>query len=185
MRRIGLLVLAAALAASGCTSKEAGSPTPSGGTPADTTTTAGPTTRPPKTTGSTSPAQALKPCDLLTPAAAKSLGVTSGPEEVDLGKLPFCEWRVDKGSIADSFTFGVLVLDNKGLDDIVAEGAVQRIKVGSRDAAQSISGGGGVCAISLELSAKSRVDVQATGGDGSKLCAPALEAAKLVEPELP
>ncbi|GAA3021429.1 Protein of unknown function (DUF3558) [Actinokineospora globicatena] len=177
-----VFVAVLALVASACTSEQTGSPIPSGGGGTAPTTTS---TRAPKTT-TTAPVPALKPCALLSSSAAKSLGVTSGPDEVDLGKKrPYCEWRVDKGSIADSYTLAVYIVTDGGLADIVAEGEIEPIKVGSRSAAQSIGPGGLVCAISLELSEKTRVDVQAGGGDGQKLCATALDAAKLVEPELP
>ncbi|GAA3008770.1 DUF3558 family protein [Actinokineospora diospyrosa] len=172
--------------AAACTSEQVGSPTPSGGGGGTTTEAPGSdTTKPTKpTTSSASPADSLKPCELLTPAAASAVGATGSPTKETIGGFESCRWRVDKGSIADSYILGVVVLDRVGLDDITADGPVQRIKVGSRNAAQS-TGPGAVCAISLELTAKSRVDVQASGGDAQKLCVPVLEAAKLVEAELP
>ncbi|RLK60486.1 uncharacterized protein DUF3558 [Actinokineospora cianjurensis] len=166
------------LAVSACTSAEGGSPVPSG----DAGRTGAPTTS--RTTTSSSPVDSLKPCELLTSSAASTLGIT-GAGKAKSGSTPTCEWRVDKGSIADSYLVGIAVHDDVGLDDAVSSGAVERIEVGSRKAARFLGPSKVSCFIALELGAKSRVDVVATGGDGQKLCAPALDAAKLVEPELP
>lgn len=114
-----------------------------------------------------------------------SLGVTGEPKEGTLKSIPSCQWRVDKGSITDSYTIGVALYERRGLKDVVASGQIQKIQVGSRQAAQYLGEGGAHCAVALEVSASSRVDVLATGDNADKLCAPVLEAAKLVEPELP
>lgn len=171
-----------ALAAGACTSAEGGSPVPSGDAGRTGVPSTAPTTS--KTTTSASPVDSLKPCELLTSSAAAAIGV-SGSGKAKGGSTPSCEWRVDKGSVADSYLVGIAVHDDVGLDDAVASGSVERIEVGSRKAARFLGPSKSSCFIALELGAKSRVDVVATGGDGQKLCAPALDAAKLVEPELP
>ncbi|WP_169735381.1 DUF3558 family protein [Actinokineospora inagensis] len=172
------------MTATACTNTEGGSPIASGDGGQTTTTKS--TTRPPRTTSSSAPETAIKPCELISSSAASTLGITSGPQQKKAGDSPYCEWRVDKDSIADSYTLGIGVLDGVGLDDIVSSVPVQRVKVGSRNAAQSIGGVHGVaCVISLELTSKSRIDVAAVGGDPTKLCKPALDAANVVEPELP
>ena len=128
---------------------------------------------------------AVDPCDLLTPSMKTTLGVTGEPQPEKTPSAELCQWSVDKGSIADSFTYGIAVFPRAGIDKVVAVGEKKEITVGSRKAIESLRAGGAVCAISIEVTPTSRVDVQASGGDGAALCAPALEAAELVEPELP
>ncbi len=114
-----------------------------------------------------------------------SLGVTGEPKEGTSKSVPSCQWRVNKASVTDSYTIGVGIYERRGLKDIVADGEITKQQVGSRQAAQYLGEGGGHCAVALEVTESSRVDVLVTGGDAAKLCAPALEAAKLVESELP
>lgn len=114
-----------------------------------------------------------------------SLGVTGEPKEGTSKSVPSCQWRVTKASVKDSYTIAVGIYERRGLKDIVASGQIQKIQVGSRQAAQYLGEGGAHCAVALEVTASSRVDVLATGDSADKLCGPVLEAAKLVEPELP
>lgn len=94
-------------------------------------------------------------------------------------------WRVEKDSIADSYAVAVALFHDRGIKDVIPNGEVKKLTVGKHEAVQYIGGSGGTCAIALAVTEKSRIDVQASGRTGEKLCAPALEAAKLVEPELP
>ncbi len=60
--------------------------------------------------------------------------------------------------------------------------------VNSRRGIQSLGVGGSVCAVSIEVTATSRVEVTGTGAgsnDGSLLCPKVQAAAELLEPELP
>jgi hypothetical protein len=87
---------------------------------------------------------------------------------------------------ADGFSMSVVIFDDLGLDDVVANGAITPVPtVGKHKAVQSV-GGIRTCAISIELTKTSRVDTQGTAGtDEQKSCAIALQVAKLVEPKLP
>lgn len=177
------LVMASVVA---CSSETPGTPTTSGAGPTSDSATPS-TSKPPKTTKTSAenPVADLQPCELISSAAAKTLGITGAPKEDDLAGTRICQWRVDKGSIADSYTLGVGIFDDLGIKDVVANGEVKKLTVGNREAVQYFGASGGTCSIALMVTEKSRVDVQASGRTGEKLCAPALEAAKLVEPELP
>ncbi|GLW92397.1 hypothetical protein Aglo03_32130 [Actinokineospora globicatena] len=90
-----------------------------------------------------------------------------------------------KDSVADSYLLGIALQNGLTLADADSEKQAERLDIGSHKAVRFLSTNPGICVVAIELSAKSRVDVEAVGGDGQKLCAPALDAAKLVEPELP
>jgi hypothetical protein len=172
-----------------CTNDTAGQALPS----APITTTGDPGTPPESTSEeTTAPSSSgggslgsVDPCELVTSSAASRSGLGGAGTSKKFSGADACEWRVDKGSVADSYTVDVVVYDKVGLKDIVSSGQVQELTVGSRKAVQSLRIGGGACGVSLEVTQKSRVDVIAVGGNGEALCAPALELAKLVEPELP
>lgn len=180
---MGLMVVGSA-----CSSTTGGSPTTA---PDSTTTTrvTGTTTGMP--TKSTSPPEDtnklkdLDPCELISASSAATLGITGQPEPGGRGDSRNCLWRVRKDSVADSYTIGVGLFEKLGLKDVIAEGEIKPIRIGDHEAGQSMRGQGGTCAVTIAITEKSRVDVQASGGDGSKLCSPALEAAKVIEPELP
>lgn len=176
-------------AGAACSDPMAGQPVPGGDTTPGTTTSEPPTESGPpstsKTTGAGDSLASVEPCELLNSSAQSALGITEERGEDELGGARVCGWRVRKATAAESFTYTVAIYESAGLTDIVSDGAVKPMKVGSREAAESLRSAGGGCAISLAVTESSRVDVLAVGGDGAKLCAPALEAAKLVEPELP
>ncbi|WP_285501568.1 DUF3558 domain-containing protein [Actinokineospora sp. NBRC 105648] len=165
-----------------CSDSTAGSPVASGGT------TTGTTTKPntPSTTGSSGPSlKSLDPCELISSSAAKSIGITGAPRPKTTGKSRTCTWRVDKGSIADSYTITLVLFEDAGIKDVVADGEIKEVSVGSHSGVQALRPNDGGCAVAIGVTDKSRVDLQLVGGDSAKLCAPALDAAKLVEPELP
>ncbi len=173
----------------GCSETDPGVPR---GTPVETSTTNGSpsTTRPaPSSTKSTTATQSalddVEPCELISASDAKNLGITTAPREESTGGSRSCRWRVQKGSIADSYEISVALYSRVGMKDIDADGEIVPLKVGSHDGAQSIRGGGAGCAVTIGIGDSSRADVLLVGGDGAKLCAPALDVAKLVEPELP
>ncbi|MBM7773386.1 hypothetical protein JOD54_003590 [Actinokineospora baliensis] len=177
MRRSLLLVPVAGLVLlTGCTEQTAGTPEP--GVP--TTQTSGPS-RPTKPT-STEP-NPIDPCDLLTESAAKEIGVTGDPKPRTITGATACSWRVRKESSADSYTLDVAYIPGLGLKDLRSQ--TTDVQVGTHKAAQGIDEDNLGCVVSLQLTETSRIDVVAAGTDPAKLCAPALAAAKLVEPELP
>jgi hypothetical protein len=121
----------------------------------------------------------VAPCSLLTSAEVTALQAGPSKEET-LNKGRSC--RFTKG---DGFVMSVVIFDELGLDDLVAQGPPKPVAVGNRKAVQSIRGID-TCAISLELTKTSRVDTQGTAGrDEEKSCELALRVARLVEPKLP
>ncbi|MCG8920799.1 DUF3558 domain-containing protein [Actinokineospora sp. PR83] len=177
---------------SGCSTKTAGSAVPGvvdSGAPEPSTTPTRSTSESGGPTRSGSSAASIDPCALFTPATKAALGVT-GPAKPDETRIArFCQWKVDKGSIADSYHFTVAVFPELGIDQLVADGEKKSISVGSRRAVQAITQLNDVCMVSIELTATSRVDVTGIGTGGTMepavLCPKVLDAAKLVEPELP
>jgi hypothetical protein len=172
-----------------CSDSTAGTPTASStpNTATERPSTTGSSTSTKTSESADNKLQGVDPCDLLTASAAATLGVTGQPETEDTADDPsrLCNWRVRKDTIADSYTLGVVVFEKLGLKDVIAEGAITPLTIGSHQAGQSLHGQGGTCSVTLAVTERSRVDVLASGRDGSKLCGPVLEAAKLVEPELP
>lgn len=150
-----------------------------------------PTTSPGTTSSSPSgdsPLISVDPCELPTPSMKTTLGLTKPPESRDSSSSSLCQWQVGDGEIANRYNFGIGVFLKRGIDEVVAVGEKKEIKVNSRRGIQSLGAGGSVCAVSIEVTATSRVDVQATGAgsnDGSRLCPRVLEAAELIEPVLP
>ncbi|SDI63712.1 Protein of unknown function [Actinokineospora alba] len=185
MKRPLVLVAVLTLMLAGCSDKTPGSPTAqpeptSSGSPS-------PTTKSSATKPSTdeSPLKSVDPCDLLDASAMRTLGIAEPGEDATVGKSRGCQWRVDKGTTTDSYSIDVGLFETLGIKDVRGDGAPKPVTVGSRKAVQTLRGGGSGCAISIEVTEKSRVDVQAAGASGEKLCPAVLEAAKLVEPELP
>ncbi|MCG8915167.1 DUF3558 domain-containing protein [Actinokineospora sp. PR83] len=128
----------------------------------------------------------LDPCEMLTDSQKSELGVTGQAEPDETTSAKYCKWRVDANpAVPGGYQLALAVFPELGLDRVNAVGEKTPVPVGSRRAIQSLRAGGGVCAISIEVTATSRVDVQASGGDGKALCPAALDAAKVVEPELP
>ncbi|GAA3004713.1 DUF3558 domain-containing protein [Actinokineospora diospyrosa] len=166
----GLLLL------TGCTERTVGTPEP--GLP---TTQSSEAPRPTKPT-SAEP-DSIKPCDLLTESAAKEIGVTGEPKPRKITGATACSWRVRKDASADSYTLDVAYIPELGLKDLRSQTA--EIQVGKHKAAQGVDEDTLGCVVSIQITETSRIDVVAAGSDPTKLCAPALAAAKLVEPELP
>ncbi|PPK67786.1 DUF3558 family protein [Actinokineospora auranticolor] len=128
----------------------------------------------------------LQPCDLLADAASKSLGIAAAGKPGRTADSRSCEWKVDKGTVADSYTITAEVWRDRGLDRITTERPVEYLKVGAHEAAQFIAGGGKGCAVALAVGDDTRVDVRAAGEKvAEELCESALAAAKLVEPVIP
>ncbi|CRK60399.1 hypothetical protein [Alloactinosynnema sp. L-07] len=184
MKRALLVMAVVALSASACSDETPGEPTAASKTGTTTTTKQNGTSSAP-TSPADSPLKAVQPCDLLDESAMGALGIKKPGTAETIGKARSCQWRVEKDSIADSYTFAVALFETLGLSDVKGDGNPTPLTVGSRKAVRTLRGQGAGCAVSIEISAKSRVDVQALGSSGEKLCPAALEAAKLVEPELP
>ncbi|MCG8914196.1 DUF3558 domain-containing protein [Actinokineospora sp. PR83] len=169
-----------------CSTQTPGHPTAVATEPdgSDRTTTSATPSQPPT---SDNPLATLDPCDLFTPAAKTALGVTGSPQPDETRIAKLCQWKVAKETGAESYTFTVAAYPELGIDKVVATGEKKSLTMGTHRAVQSLGGPtGSVCAVALEVTATSRVDVLATGaGGGATLCPQVLDAAKLVEPELP
>ncbi|WP_436492750.1 DUF3558 domain-containing protein [Actinokineospora sp. HUAS TT18] len=184
MKRSLLAVAVLTLSLSACSDKTPGEPTAASSTATSTTKNQSGTSAAP-TSAADSPLKAVNPCDLLDSSAMTKLGIKKPGEEDTVGKSRGCQWRVEKDSIADSYSIDIGLFETLGIADVKGDGNPQPLTVGPRKAVQTLRGQGSGCAISIEVTAKSRVDVQAAGSSGEKLCPAVLEAAKLVEPELP
>jgi Protein of unknown function (DUF3558) len=149
--------------------------------PGGDTGTETPTGAPPDSSGGdTGPGtRDLQPCDLLTSDEQAKFNLASGVED-EIGPARACMWQA-----SGEHTITVGVIDDLGLDDVQSTGATEPMKVGTHDAVQ-YAGALGTCAIAIEVTDTSRVDVSGVAnGDMTKACGVAKQAADLVEPKLP
>jgi len=155
----------------------------------DHTTTSAPTTSSQPSTSDEGLA-ALDPCDLFTPATKTALGVTGSPEPDETRSAKLCQFKVAKETGAESYTLAVAVYPKLGIDKVASTSEQKPLTIGSHRAIQSHgSANSTACAVALEVTATSRVDVLGSGAGGGMradvICPKVLDAAKLVEPELP
>jgi uncharacterized protein DUF3558 len=123
----------------------------------------------------------VSPCSLLSATEVTDLHAGASKEET-INNTRACRFVKGQG-----FVMSVGILDELGLDDVVANGAITPVPtVGSHKAVQW-KGGLDSCAVSVEVTKTSRVDAVGTSVDGNdqKSCDLALQVAKLVEPRLP
>lgn len=186
MKRSALLVAVTALAIglAGCSSETPGNATPgddaNGGSvpsfPEGSTTT----DTPPETSTGGSGTADLQPCDLLSAEDLSALDLPASGEENELGPARTCQWQT-----SGSHTVSVGVIDELGIDDVQSDSPPEPVTVGSHDAVQYV-GVVGTCGVAIAVTESSRVDVLGTaGGDMTKACEVANQAAELVEPKLP
>jgi hypothetical protein len=183
VRRSVLLVpvLAALLAGTlACSAKTAGTAVPGPDTTNGQEPTTGQTSSPRTSpTNSQAGTGALKPCELLTTSEQGQFGLGEGAEE-QIGGARSCRWQK-----AGSYTIVVGIFDTLGLKDVVSTSETKPVTVGRHKAVQR-TGGASACAIAIEVTESSRVDVSSVArGDVEKGCELALQAAELVEPKLP
>lgn len=184
VRRTALFVttLAALVGLVGCSSETPGNAVPGDDeTGLQVPTESGGDTEPPETSESEtdSGADSLKPCELLSPEDLTALSLGPGEEDAAAGARS-CSWQTPEGIV-----IGADIWDNLGIGDVQSKSAPQPKTVGSRKATQ-YTGELGACAVAIELTATSRVDVIAVAdGDLAKACQVANDAAKLVERNLP
>lgn len=174
MKRI-LIAAAVGLAAlsAGCsgTSGQA-KPDPSGTTP---------------TSGAASGLDSIKPCELLTEAETKDLGITNAGEPTKLGSADACDWNISgNGGVQ------VGVRANRGVKDLTLEGNKKsEVQVG-KFAATKVEGQDGsadTCSIVISVTDSSSVSVISNLGGGHEdtaaSCERATKAATLVAAKLP
>lgn len=116
---------------------------------------------------------------MLTASERDELGLGDGTEE-KVGRARSCQWQ-KSGSHATT----VGIFDDLGLKDVVSKSETKPLTMGKHKAVQA-TGGASSCAVAIEVTESSRVDVlSAANGDVEKACEFAKQAAKLVEPKLP
>lgn len=179
---LGLLV-----SVTGCSTPTQGQPTTPDNAPTTTTTS-----QPRSTTSSARPTTSSKPdgkgplagklpCSLLTDAERAQLQLKSTPKEQDYGDRRQCQFS------ENGFLAGVNIYDNSDLDSVRAVNTdVKPVPaVGRHKAIRSTFGG--LCVISIEVTATSLAET--TGGDidgdMKKACDIAMRTAQIIEPKLP
>jgi Protein of unknown function (DUF3558) len=186
VRRTALFVttLAALVGLVGCSSETPGNAIPGDDeTGLQVPTEGGGETEPPETseteTETSSGAASLEPCELLSPEDLAALSLGPGEEDAAAGARS-CSWQTAGGQVV-----GADIWDDLGIGDVQSKSTPQPKTVGSHKATQYV-GELGACAVAIELTATSRVDVIGVAdGDLAKACQIANDAANLVERKLP
>ncbi|KJK47473.1 hypothetical protein UK23_20110 [Lentzea aerocolonigenes] len=169
---IGLAALTA-----GCTGT-AGNPTP-------TPTSGGAT--PTTDSGSASGLEAIKPCDLLTEADVKSLGLTYPGKAKQVGTADACAWNISgNGGVSAGIRSKAGVNDLNLDGDKITETQVGKFKAKKVEAQD---GAKNACTIGISVTESSSVLVIATldlsSEDTAAACQRASKAADLIAPKLP
>ena len=127
------------------------------------------------------------PCELVTDSVAASIGTGRAERGRDLPSSTGCTWKVDKGSLANSYTLAVSIFPKLGTDRINSSWEKTATTVNFRPAVEYSAANDNVCVVALEVSSTSRIEVSTTraGSKASEVCPEARAAAELIEPELP
>lgn len=126
---------------------------------------------------------ALDPCAMVDAAGIASLGLTGGEAET-LGEARVCRYRFDGPTLEQSFTVSIELFGTYGLADVVATAVEPLDPVGDHEAV-TFTGPAGGCVVALGVTATSRLDATAVGGDPVLACEHATRLAALAEPALP
>jgi Protein of unknown function (DUF3558) len=180
-----LLAAAAALLAvlAGCTERTSGDPTAGGEPTGATEQSTGEQTTTTTTENGGGGVADLKPCEILDSGDAQALQLTGG-EEKEVGGARVCRYRYQGATLNDSFTVSVELWDDLGLTDLNVSD-IQPTKIGDHDAASFTDPGGG-CGVAVGVTASSRIDNTASGGENQQLaCQLATQLATVVERKLP
>lgn len=174
-----------ALLVTGCSSTATGDPTSSA--TGDAAPTSSSATSSSATSTASSPAGAVQqlkdtdPCDLLTAAELKSLGVTEAGKPDDSVTSRGCMWHY-----GHTGTFSVAIRAEQGIDSLYKHnngGTITSKTINDRPAMQEDNGDG--CAVAVSVTKTSRVDTSAILDHADKDCAAAQQVAKVVEKHLP
>lgn len=143
-------------------------------------------TTPTSSSGTQNGLAAIKPCNLLTEADAKTIGLTHPGKEADIGTADGCDWRVSgNGGLSASIRTksGVKDLDFKG--DKISEIAVGRFTATKVEAPE---GDKAACTVLIAVTDTSSVSIQSnldlTSTDTAAACDRATKAAELIAPKL-
>jgi hypothetical protein len=184
-RRLVMIVVPLAVVVSGCSSSTNGSPGPtSSATSAPSTSrTVAPTT------ASDGALASIDPCSLLDPAIVAQSGMHLTGYETSLGARS-CSWDQDATATNNGgFSIAINIYDHAGLDQLSTVGfTITNFPVGRHQGRlNQTTANGNLCAVSIGVTATSRVDVQGVAGDGRQAvsCQLAETAAPSVEQKLP
>ncbi|MGH3624885.1 MAG: DUF3558 family protein [Sciscionella sp.] len=184
-----LAVLLAGTAACGCNepgTAQPGSTAPSVQAPAGSSSTLARTSSAPASgngSAGSGPLDGTDPCSLLPERYLGQLGLNQGrPGVSDPGQSVSCDYESANYGVTVGVFYHVGAKRN-------VPGQVQKpvtVNGGGRRALQDITHGG-VCSISMEVTASSSVDVEGNygGGDQQQACQLSMLVAKAVEPQLP
>ncbi|MFS8096134.1 DUF3558 domain-containing protein [Lentzea alba] len=137
--------------------------------------------------GTASSLGSIKPCELMTEAETKELGITSAGDPNKLGSADACTWTISgDGSVA------VGVRADRGVKDLTLDGNKKsEIKVGKFTATkvEGQDGSSDTCSIVLSVTEGSSVSIVSTLGGGREdmaaSCERATKTATLVAAKLP
>lgn len=173
-----LLVLLA-----GCAESTQGSPTP-GGEPTNPTTATEDTSTTTEAPPSSAPGIAsLQPCEVLDPTDLTALQL-SGGEQKKVGSARVCRYQRDGATLNETYTVSIELYDTQGLTELNAPDVQQLPPIGGHDAVKYTDATGS-CGVGLGVTADSRVDTAAVGGDQQQGCQIAEQLATIVERKLP
>ncbi|MFD5828488.1 DUF3558 family protein [Lentzea sp. NPDC060358] len=170
--RVVLPVVVLGFALTGCSSHEPGKAT-AGDSPPTTSGSA------PAPSSGSSGIAAVEPCSLLKSEDMAKLGLTPA-ERVDANS---CQWRTPDRTLVRLNTYPAL-----GMKDIVPgpQSELSDLEVGTHKAKlikKSLTST--ACAMSIELTSSSRVDINATGMKLEATCPAVQIVAEAIEPNLP
>lgn len=138
---------------------------------------------PPKKTKPVSPLAGVDPCGLLPAAFIKQhkLSLQSDGAE-KIGRARVCRWRYEGTTLRESFTVGVEIFDDLGLDELVSDES-SPTTVGGRPG--RVFRQAALRGVALGVGESTRVDNTAVGGEEELARQWAADIAKAVEPNLP
>lgn len=181
MKKLFLLPLAAAaLVVTGCSSENAGVPSPAPSSPAPSTAASSA----PSTGGADT--ASLDPCSLLAPADLASYGAFGSPEKDEVSGARICRLIRDRASASDeSLTVSVGIRDAQGLDAVADVGGGKTTGNVNGRKAVLVPTPPEACLMALGVGNSARVDVVSVSTDPQKACGVAEKVADIVEPKLP
>lgn len=128
-----------------------------------------------------SPLKDVEQCSLLTSAEINDLHAGT-PKSERLNNARACTFEGGR-----DFVVGLAIFDEAGLTEILADSPPTPVPTVGRHKAVWNMRGHDTCAVSIEVTKTSRVDVQGTDDNGNtqRGCDLAVTVARLVEPKLP
>ncbi|GAA2984215.1 hypothetical protein GCM10010483_30640 [Actinokineospora diospyrosa] len=122
---------------------------------------------------------------MLSASDVQVLGISTVGEEQESKSRSSCLWRVEKPVAGNSYSIDVSFYKERSLGELVSDHERTPVQVGEHKGVKVLGDMDSGCIIALEVTATSRVDVRAIGGDSAGLCGVAMAAAERVEARLP